>query len=109
NMCDRICRDFGPATRITSITTERVKEWISDLRAERRLSEAEARKRRKAGIRIRRLPDGTHVQLTSASLRTKRKYLVCLNGIFKAAIDHKAPLSANPAAGVRRPGRGGKK
>lgn len=108
NMCDRICRDLGSGTRITAITTERLREWIGDLRAERRLSEAEASKRHKAGAQIRRLSDGTHMQITSASPRTKRKYIVALNGIFKAAIEHDALLSANPVARVSRPGRPGK-
>jgi integrase len=108
NMCDRICRDLGSGTRITAITTERLREWIGGLRAERRLSEAEANKRRKAGVQIRRLSDGTHMQITPASPRTRRKYIVALNGIFKMAIEHGALLSANPVARVSRPGRPGK-
>ena len=104
NVCDRICRDFGAGTRVTAMTTKRLEDWIDDLRAERRLSEAEASKRRKEGVQIRRSSDGTYTQITCASPRTKRKYLVSLNGIFKRAIKLGA-ITDNPVARVDRPGR----
>lgn len=104
NVCDRICRDLGTGTRVAAITTKRLEEWIDSLLAERRLSEAEAKKRRAAGVQIRRLHDGSHVQLTPASPRTKRKYLISLNGIMKRAMKHGA-ITTNPVALVDRPGR----
>jgi integrase len=104
NVCDRICRDLGADTRVASLTTKGLEKWIESMQAERRLSPAEAKKRRKAGVRIRQLPDGSFVQLTPASPRTKRKYLVNLNGIMKRAIKLGA-ITSNPATLVDRPGR----
>ncbi len=104
NVCDRICRDLGAQTRVSAITTERLEEWIEGFQAERRISAAEARKRRAAGVEVRRLADGTHVQLTPASSRTKRKYLVNLNGVMKRAMKLGA-ITSNPVALVDRPGR----
>jgi hypothetical protein len=104
NVCDRICRDLGGHTRIAAITTKRLEGWIGNLQAERRLSAAEAKGRRKAGVRVRRLPDGALVQLTPASPRTKRKYLVNLNGVMKRAMKLGA-ITSNPVALVDRPGR----
>jgi integrase len=104
NVCDRICRDLGAETRVSAITTERLEEWMEGFRAERRLSAAEAKRRRAAGVEVRRLADGAHVQLTSASSRTKRKYLIALNGIMKRAMKLGA-ITSNPVALVDRPGR----
>ncbi|MGI8801440.1 MAG: site-specific integrase [Solirubrobacteraceae bacterium] len=104
NVSDRICRDLGPETPVTALTPARLERWIAGFEAERRLSPPEAARRRVAGAKIRRLADGTYVQLTPASSRTKRKYLVNLNGILKRAIKLGA-LSANPVAVVDRPGR----
>jgi integrase len=104
NVCDRICRDLGPGTRIASLTTRGLEKWIEDMQAERRLSPGEAKKRRKAGVRVRQLPDGSFVQLTPASPRTKRKYLVNLNGIMKRAMKLGA-ITSNPVTLVDRPGR----
>ncbi len=104
NVCDRICRDLGANTRIAAITTKRLEDWIDHMAAERRLSPAEAKARRAAGAHVRRLPDGTHVQLTPASPRTRRKYLVNLNGIFKRAMKRGA-IASNAVALVDRPGR----
>lgn len=104
NMCDRICRDLGAGTRVAAITTQRLEEWVEDLSTAKRLSEKEAKKRRAAGAEVRRLPDGTSVQVTPASPRTKRKYLIGVNGIMKRAMKRGA-ISTNPAALVDRPGR----
>jgi integrase len=104
NVCDRLCRDLGAATRIASLTTKGLEKWIEGMQAERRLSPAEAKKRRKAGVRVRQLPDGSFLQLTPASPRTKRKYLVNLNGIMKRAMKFGA-ITSNPVALVDRPGR----
>lgn len=104
NVCDRLCRDLGADTRIASLTTKGLEKWIEGMQAERRLSPAEAKKRRKAGVRVRQLPDGSFLQLTPASPRTKRKYLVNLNGIMKRAMKLGA-ITSNPVALVDRPGR----
>jgi integrase len=104
NVCDRMCRDLGAGTLIAAMTTERLEGWINGLRAERRLSVPEAKKRRAAGAQIRTRPDGTYVQITPASPRTKRKYLISLNGIMKRAMKHGA-ITTNPVALVDRPGR----
>jgi integrase len=104
NVCDRICRDLGASTPVAAITTERLEQWIEGLAAERRLSAAEAKRRRAAGVQIRRLADGTHVQLTPASPRTKRKYLIGLSAIMKRAMKLGA-IATNPVALVDRPGR----
>jgi integrase len=104
NVCDRICRDLGAATPVRAITTEILERWIAGLKAERRLSAEAAKKRRAAGTQIRRLADGTHVQLTPASPRTKRKYLISLSGIMKRAMKLDA-ITTNPVALVDRPGR----
>lgn len=104
NVCDRVCRDLGAGTPVAELTTERLQRWIDGLQAERRLSATEAKKRRAAGVKIRRLADGTHVQLSSASPRTKRKYLVNLNGILKRAMKLGA-ITSNPVALVDRSGR----
>ena len=104
NMCDRICRDLGERTRVATITSEALQEWIDEMRAERRLSPEVAKRRRADGVQIRRLPDGTHVQLTPASSRTKRKYIVAVNGIMKRAVKQGA-MERNPAELVDRPGR----
>jgi integrase len=104
NVCDRLCRDLGAGTRVASLTTKGLEKWIEGMQAERRLSPAEAKKRRKAGVRVRQLPDGSHVQLTPASPRTKRKYLVNLNGIMKRAMKLGA-ITSNPVTLVDRPGR----
>ncbi|MGD0456039.1 MAG: site-specific integrase [Solirubrobacteraceae bacterium] len=104
NVCDRLCRDLGAGTRVASLTTKGLEKWIDGMQAERRLSPAEARKRRKAGVRIRQLPDGSFVQLTPASPRTRRKYLVNLNGIMKRAMKLGA-ITSNPVTLVDRPGR----
>jgi integrase len=53
---------------------------------------------------VRRLADGTDVQLTPASARTKRKYLVNLNGVMKRAMKLGA-IATNPVTLVDRPGR----
>ena len=86
NVCDRICRDLGAATRVAAITTVRLERWISGFKAERRFSPKEAERRRAAGANVRRLGNGTHVHLTDASPRTKRKYIVALNGVMKRAM-----------------------
>jgi integrase len=104
NVCDRICRDLGTDTRVSTLTTQQLEKWIEGLKAERRLSPAEAKRRRAAGAQIRQRPDGSHVQLTPASPRTKRKYLVNLHGILKRAMKLGA-IDANPVALVDRPGR----
>jgi integrase len=104
DVCNRVCRDLGDETLVSMITTERLQQWIDGFRAERRLSPAEAKRRRRTGVELRRMPDGSYLQLTPASSRTKRKYLVNLNGILKRAIKLGA-ISANPVALVERPGR----
>jgi integrase len=104
NVCDRICRDLGATARISAITSRQIERWITELKAERRLSPTEAKRRRRAGIEIRKLPDDIHVQLTPASPRTKRKYLVNLNGILNRAIKLDA-IDENPVRRVERPGR----
>jgi integrase len=104
NVCDRMCRDLGAATRVATITTARIERWIAGFQAERRFSPSEGARRRAAGGNVRRLADGTHVQLTDASPRTKRKYLVALNGVMKRAMKLGA-ITANPVALVDRPGR----
>jgi integrase len=104
NVCDRICRDLGAGTAIASLTAGRIQQWIDALPAERRLSPQEARRRRTAGATVRRLSDGTHVQLTPASSRTKRKYLLILSGIMKRALKL-GVIEANPVRLVDRPGR----
>ena len=86
NMCDRICRDLGAGTLLSAITAARLQAWIDELPAERRLSPTEAKRRRASGVEVRKLADGTHVQLVLASSRTKRKYIIALNGIMKRAI-----------------------
>ncbi len=104
NMCDRVCRDLGGETQLASLTTKGLQEWVDALPAERRLSPKEAKRRRAAGVQMRRLADGTHVQLTPASSRTKRKYIVALNGILKRAVKLGA-ITSNPIEQVERPGR----
>jgi integrase len=104
NVCDRICRDLGGGTRVATLTTVRLERWIAEFRAERRLSPREAERRKAAGANVRHLPDGQHVQLTRANSRTKRKYLVNLNGVMKRAMKLDA-ITANPVALVDRPGR----
>ncbi len=104
HVCNRVCRDFGGATLVTMITTERLQHWIDGFHAERRLSPAEAKRRRCTGVELRRMSDGSYLQLTPASSRTKRKYLVNLNGILKRAIKLGA-IPANPVGLVERPGR----
>lgn len=104
NVCDRVCRDLGGGTRVAVITSQQLQRWIDGLRAERRLSRAQAHKRRVAGAQTRRLADGSPVQVTPASPRTKRKYLVNLNGVFNRAIKLGA-VTSNPVALVDRPGR----
>jgi len=104
NVCDRICRDLGDTTPTVALTTERLEKWINGLSAERRLSAQEAKKRRASGAQVRRLADGTHVQITPASPRTKRKYLISLNGIMKRAMKLGA-ITTNPVVLVDRPGR----
>ncbi len=49
-------------------------------------------------------PTGQHVHLTPANSRTKRKYLVNLNGVMKRAMKLGA-ITSNPVALVDRPGR----
>jgi integrase len=104
NMCDRMCRDLGAQTPVATLTTKALQEWVDALPAERRLSPKEAKRRRAAGTTIKRLPDGTHVQLTPASARTKRKYVIALNGIMKRAMKLGA-VTGNPIELVDRPGR----
>jgi integrase len=104
NVCDRLCRELGAETPVATLTTARLERWIAGLQAERRLSAAEAERRRAAGVKVRRLADGTEVQLTAASARTKRKYLVNLNGIMKRAMKLGA-ITTNPVTLVDRPGR----
>jgi integrase len=104
NVCDRICRDLGAETRLATLTTARLEHWIAGFQAERRLSGAEAKRRSKQGVSVRRLADGTDVQLTPASARTKRKYLISLNGVMKRAMKLGA-IASNPVVLVDRPGR----
>ncbi len=104
NMCDRICRDLGEQTPVASLNAKALQEWVDALPAERRLSPKEAKRRRAAGAEIKRMPDGTHVQLTPASARTKRKYVIALNGIMKRAMKLGA-VAANPVELIDRPGR----
>ena len=104
NVCARICRDLGAGTRVSALTTVRLERWIADFQAERRISPEEAERRRAAGANVRRLADGQHVHLTPANSRTKRKYLVNLNGVMKRAMKLGA-ITSNPVALVDRPGR----
>ena len=104
NVSDRICRELGAKTRIAAITSKQIERWITDLKAERRLSPAEAKRRRATGHEIRKLANGTYIQLTPASPRTKRKYLVNLNGILNRAIKLDV-IDENPVRRVDRPGR----
>ena len=104
NSCNRICRDLGAQTPVAQLTRERIERWLAGFSAERRLSEGEATARRAKGAEIRRLADGTYLQLTVASPRTKRKYLVNLNGILVRAMKLGA-ISTNPVSLVDRPGR----
>jgi integrase len=104
NLCDRICRDLGTETEVAALTSEQLQEWVDGLEAERRLSTEEAKRRRAQGIKIRRLPDGTHMQLTPATTRTKRKYVIALNGIMKRAVK-RGVIASNPVELVDRPGR----
>ncbi len=92
-------RDAG-----VGITTERLEEWIEDFQAERRISAAEARKRRAAGARFGVWPTAHTCSSTPASSRTKRKYLVNLNGVMKRAMKLGA-ITSNPVTLVDRPGR----
>jgi integrase len=104
DVCNRVCRDFGDEIPVRAITTEHLQHWIDGFLAERRLSPAEANRRRGQDAQLRRMPDGSYLQLTPASSRTKRKYLVNLNGILKRAIKLGA-IDSNPVALVERPGR----
>ena len=104
NVCDRLCRDLGSHAGIADLSSSRLQAWIDGLQAERRLSSGEAKRRRSGGAQIKRLGDGTYVQLTPASSRTKRKYLVNLNGVFKRAVRLGA-IATNPVVLVDRPGR----
>jgi len=104
NVCTRICRDLGASTRVATLTTGRLERWIAGFQAERRISAAQATRRQKAGDSVRRLAGGTHVQLAPASSRTKRKYLIALNGVMKRAMKLGA-ITTNPVALVDRPGR----
>lgn len=102
--CDRMCRDFGATTPIEVLTTKRLQEWIDHLAAERRVAPPEAKRRRAAGAQLRRLSDGYYIELTPATARTKRKYLVILNGIMTRAVKA-GTLDSNPVSLVDRPGR----
>ncbi len=104
NVCDRICRELGAETRLATLTAARLERWIGGFQAERRLSAAEAERRRTEGLNVRRLADGTYVQLTPATPRTKRKYLISLNGVMKRAMKLEA-VASNPVTLVDRPGR----
>jgi len=104
NVCDRICRELGERTRVATITTKQLERWIENLKSERRLSPPTAGQRRAAGKQVRQLANGTHLQLAPASPRTKRKYLVNLNGIMKRAMKLGA-ITSNPVTLVDRPGR----
>lgn len=104
NMCDRMCRELGPDAAVASLTSGRIQRWLDSLRVERRLSPKEAQQRRATGAKVRRLPDGTHVQVTEASTRTRRKYLLALNGIMKRALKL-GIIETNPVRLVDRPGR----
>lgn len=104
NLTDRICRDLGESTPVASLTSIGLEQWSSGLMAERRVSAAEAVRRRDAGVTVRRMPDGSYLQLTPASAKTKRKYLASLNGIMKRAVKLGA-IPSNPVPLVDRPGR----
>ena len=104
NVCNRICRDLGANTRVATLTTVRLERWITGFQAERRLWPAEVARRRKVGEAAGHLADGTGVQVAPASSRTKRKYLIALNGVMKRAMRLGA-LTTNPVALVDRPGR----
>ena len=103
NVGARICRDLGADTRVSTLTTVRLERWIADFQAERRISPKEADRRRAPGANVRRLADGQHVHLTPANSRTKRKYLVNLDGVMKRAMKLGA-ITSNPVA-LDRPGR----
>ena len=103
NVCNRVCRELGAATAIADLSAKRLQSWIDGFKAERRLSPAEAGRRRAAGADV-VLRGGTYVQLTPASSRTRRKYLINLNGIFKRAVKLGA-IEHNPVPLVERPGR----
>jgi integrase len=102
--CERLCRDLGATAPITTLTARRLQEWVDRLPAERRAAAPEAKRRRAAGAKLRRLPDGYYVQLTPASSRTKRKYLVVLNGVMTRAVK-RGVLDTNPVPLIDRPGR----
>src|SRR6185437_2903221 len=103
NVANRICRDLGASTPIANLTAKRLQAWIDSFQAERRLSPPTARERRAAGFEVIKR-DGTYIQLTLASSRTRRKYLVNLNGILGRAVKLGA-IQHNPVALLDRPGR----
>ena len=102
--CERICRDLGAATPITALTVSRLQQWVDSLAAGWRITPQEAKRRRAAGAKLRRLPDGYYVHLAPASSRTKRKHLVILNGVLTRAVKQ-GVLDTNPVPLVDRPGR----
>ncbi len=103
NVCNRVCRELGATTPIADLSAKRLQSWIDDFKAERRLSPAEAKRRRAAGAEV-VLRESTYIQLTPASSRTRRKYLINLHGIFKRAVKLGA-IERNPVPLVERPGR----
>ena len=108
HVADRICRDLGAATAVTSLTSAQLGEYISQLMAERWVGEKEARARRAKGATVRVLEDGRRVHLTPASARTREKYRTALNGVMACSIDLGA-ITSNPLVGVKRPGRARKR
>lgn len=104
NATDRICREFGPDTPLGSLGLRQIQSFITNLKAQRRVSPYEAKHRRANGQTVVTSDITGHVHLTPASTRTRRKYLVYLNGIYKQAIRARH-ITDNPITLIERPGR----
>jgi integrase len=89
---------------VAVMTSDRLAAYLSEMQAERRVSDDVARSKRASGDRVKRLTDGRCVVLTPASARTREKYRTALNGAMTCAVEMGA-VAVNPVAMIKRPRR----